>query len=205
MTEGVLRTRAEGRLRFLRRLGLDAILLDLECRPLAPVGNDAPEAVLRLFVVQDGRLMLRSAGARARFAAGIGSLSHEVIGTKVLLPLGADHLLMLMHDAVGETPVILVILVDRHLDDRVCPRCLRSAFDLTAREADLTVLLARGQPVQAASSVLGISIATARTHLRHVFQKTGSRTQAELVALIAACALGPCPPQAAACGCLPAK
>jgi len=34
------------------------------------------------------------------------------------------------------------------------------------------------------ASRLGISLATARTHLAHVFDKTGTRRQAELVRLL---------------------
>jgi DNA-binding CsgD family transcriptional regulator len=38
--------------------------------------------------------------------------------------------------------------------------------------------------LQAAADRLGISLATARTHLAHVFDKTGTRRQAELVRLL---------------------
>jgi DNA-binding CsgD family transcriptional regulator len=38
---------------------------------------------------------------------------------------------------------------------------------------------------RAAAGRLGVSLATARTHLRHVFDKTGARRQAELVGLAA--------------------
>jgi DNA-binding CsgD family transcriptional regulator len=41
-----------------------------------------------------------------------------------------------------------------------------------------------GEGLQASADVLGISLTTARTHLPHVFKKTGSRRQAELERLI---------------------
>ena len=41
----------------------------------------------------------------------------------------------------------------------------------------------KGDGIQAAADRLGVSLATARTHLRHVFDKTGTQRQAELVGL----------------------
>jgi len=42
--------------------------------------------------------------------------------------------------------------------------------------------------VPAIAKVLGISQATAKTHLRNLFQKTGTNRQAELVKLVAGAA-----------------
>jgi DNA-binding CsgD family transcriptional regulator len=42
-----------------------------------------------------------------------------------------------------------------------------------------------GDGLRAAAGRLGDSLATARTHLRQVFEKTGARRQAELVGLAA--------------------
>jgi DNA-binding CsgD family transcriptional regulator len=45
--------------------------------------------------------------------------------------------------------------------------------------------IAKGDGLQAAADRLGVSLATARTHLRHVFEKTSAHRQAELVGLAA--------------------
>jgi DNA-binding CsgD family transcriptional regulator len=61
---------------------------------------------------------------------------------------------------------------------------LRQDFGLTPAEAGFTREILKADGVQAAADRLGISLATARAHLAHVFDKTGTRRQAELVRLI---------------------
>ena len=57
-------------------------------------------------------------------------------------------------------------------------------FGLTRAEAVFAVEISKGDGLQAAASRLGVSLTTVRTHLAHVFDKTGTRRQAELVRLI---------------------
>ena len=61
---------------------------------------------------------------------------------------------------------------------------LRQDFGLTPAEAGFTREILKADGLQAAADRLGISLTTARTHLAHVFGKTGTRRQAELVRLI---------------------
>jgi DNA-binding CsgD family transcriptional regulator len=61
---------------------------------------------------------------------------------------------------------------------------LRNRFGLTCAEANLAVEIARGDGRKAAAARLGIAVTTARTHLTHIFEKTGVRRQAELVRLV---------------------
>jgi DNA-binding CsgD family transcriptional regulator len=61
---------------------------------------------------------------------------------------------------------------------------LRQDFGLTQAEAGFTREVLQADGLQAAADRLGISLTTARTHLAHVFDKTGTRRQAELVRLI---------------------
>ena len=55
---------------------------------------------------------------------------------------------------------------------------------LTRAEAAFLGEIVKGDGLQAAADRLGVSLATARTHLRHVFEKTGTQRQAELVGLM---------------------
>ncbi|WP_246687297.1 LuxR C-terminal-related transcriptional regulator [Mesorhizobium sp. B2-5-9] len=50
----------------------------------------------------------------------------------------------------------------------------------------MATAVARGEGLQAVADEVGISLTTVRTHLQHVFEKTETRRQAELVRLIAA-------------------
>jgi len=55
---------------------------------------------------------------------------------------------------------------------------------LTPAEAAVTVELLQGRSLEAAAAELGIALQTARTHLKKVFAKTGTRRQSELVLLL---------------------
>jgi DNA-binding CsgD family transcriptional regulator len=61
---------------------------------------------------------------------------------------------------------------------------LREDFSLTPAEAALALEILKTDGLKAAANRLGISLATAHTHLAHVFDKTGTRRQAELVRVI---------------------
>jgi DNA-binding CsgD family transcriptional regulator len=61
---------------------------------------------------------------------------------------------------------------------------LRQDFGLTPAEAVFAAEISKGDGLQAAASRLGVALTTVRTHLSHVFDKTGTRRQAELVRLI---------------------
>jgi DNA-binding CsgD family transcriptional regulator len=61
---------------------------------------------------------------------------------------------------------------------------LGQTFQLTAAEARLASILAAGEGIGAASARLAIGRETARTQLRAILHKTGTRRQAELAALL---------------------
>ena len=67
--------------------------------------------------------------------------------------------------------------LDRHLN----PDLIRELFALSPAEARLTRLLVRGRSVSQAARELHISPHTARTQLKAVFSKTGTRRQPELI------------------------
>jgi DNA-binding CsgD family transcriptional regulator/PAS domain-containing protein len=58
------------------------------------------------------------------------------------------------------------------------------AFVLTSAETHLLEHLAQGATLTEISSALGISLATAKTHLSHIFSKTGVTRQTDLIALV---------------------
>ena len=69
------------------------------------------------------------------------------------------------------------------------PCLLAELYGLTPAEARLAVALAAGEDLRAIGARLGVSPNTVRTQLRHVFEKTGTGRQAELVAVVLATAL----------------
>lgn len=62
---------------------------------------------------------------------------------------------------------------------------MQSLFDLTPRETQVVRLLAEGHSVESLSHKMGISLNTARTHLRSIFAKTSTGRQSELLLLCA--------------------
>lgn len=64
---------------------------------------------------------------------------------------------------------------------------LQALFGLTLAEARLAAEVMRGDGLQACAQRLGIAANTARTHLHRVFDKTGTKRQAELVRLLLGC------------------
>ncbi|HLI11626.1 MAG TPA: helix-turn-helix transcriptional regulator [Alphaproteobacteria bacterium] len=61
---------------------------------------------------------------------------------------------------------------------------LRRAFNLTYREAQTAIAIARGHGLQSAANTMGVAVTTARSQLQQVFAKTGTRHQAELASLV---------------------
>ena len=57
---------------------------------------------------------------------------------------------------------------------------LSALSGLTSREARIALLVADGQSPQETAQTLGISVHTVRTHLAHVFEKTGTNSQMAL-------------------------
>ena len=80
----------------------------------------------------------------------------------------------------GDTTIVLY-LFDSSLDRQVSHEILMRLYGLTKTEAKLVQLLVGGSTLDSAATVLDISVNTARTHLKHVFHKTGINRQAELV------------------------
>ena len=61
---------------------------------------------------------------------------------------------------------------------------IRKQFGFTAAESAFAIEIIKGDGVQASADRLSIARSTARTHLSRIFDKTGKRRQAEVVALL---------------------
>lgn len=81
-------------------------------------------------------------------------------------------------------PAAIVTINDSETGARQLARELRSRFGLTLAEAALAAEIVKGDGREAAARRRGISIATARAQLSSIFEKTGTRRQAELVRLM---------------------
>ena len=77
-----------------------------------------------------------------------------------------------------------VLIVDPERPRAVSRHLMSRLYGLTPREAALASVLSTGATVRAAAAELGITYETARTHLRRVFEKTGTSRQTELIVLL---------------------
>jgi DNA-binding CsgD family transcriptional regulator len=66
----------------------------------------------------------------------------------------------------------------------ISAKTLARVFALTASEAALVVNLCKEIPLPDVADAMNISFETARTHLKHVLSKTGTRRQQELLMLV---------------------
>lgn len=97
------------------------------------------------------------------------------------------HLLPLGRESVPESGGrALLIVVDP--DDKPCPTTtlMRNIFGMTRAEAEVAVRILNGEGLKPISEELSLSLATVKTHLQHVFDKTQTHRQAELVRLLLA-------------------
>lgn len=90
-------------------------------------------------------------------------------------------------DTAGLSPsraTALVVIADPDRDLEPDAAVLRRLYSLTDTEAEVALRVARGEGLKPVADAFAVSITTIRTHLQHVFDKTGTHRQAELVRLL---------------------
>jgi len=81
-----------------------------------------------------------------------------------------SHAAIFLHDPAAATTV----------DEGALSRL----YGLTGAESHLVALLLSGSTLQQAAQALGVSLNTIRTHLKHVFMKTDTNRQTQLISLL---------------------
>ena len=153
-------------------------------------------------MVADGSLAVRNGLLCARTLGDTRAL-HAVIADRAQ-GQGADAYLRTACPSVGRAIFLTVtavrpgepapdrtrvVTIARDLDRVRCPSpgMIRAFFGLTPAEAGLAHEITKGDGLSRCAHRLGITISTARSHLKHVFEKTGTKRQAELVRLLFCC------------------
>lgn len=125
------------------------------------------------------------AAIREKFSEG-GGLSEA--GYLTLPRNGGKHPLSVSIRLLGQSdtgePHAVLFVKDPCLNPRLNQSQLIDIFSLTPSEANLALHLAKGGSLQEYSQNSGLSMNTVRTHLKHVFNKTYTRRQPELVSLL---------------------
>lgn len=79
------------------------------------------------------------------------------------------------------TPCVALLLYEEPGYFDLSAPVLREMYGLTRAEINLVQSLAHGHSLEQGALGLGISVNTARTHLKHIFHKTGAKRQSELI------------------------
>jgi DNA-binding CsgD family transcriptional regulator len=173
-----------------------ALLLDERCRVIV-----ATPPALAMVNARDGLSMAQEMlhaddpGDDARIVGltgtAVGSLVSRSGAVRIRRPSGRAPYVVVAHALPRRQRMIapleaaaLVTIVDPTATTSVAADLWRSAFALTAREAEVAVLLMSGHSAESAAAVLGIGLPTARIHLSRLLAKTGTGRQSELVRLL---------------------
>ncbi|MBI4873139.1 MAG: PAS domain-containing protein [Acidobacteria bacterium] len=81
-------------------------------------------------------------------------------------------------------PAAVVLVADPESAPELDGAQMCRLFGLTAAEARLCTLLVQGKPLQTVADELGITVSTARTHLKRVLSKTDTRRQSDLIRVL---------------------
>lgn len=191
LAQGDLQT--EATVRLLREMGSAAFVLDAAGRVL--FGNGPADELFRSGEVRVVQGVLSAdhgaAGAElAALAARCAQGGPDARGGTIELPRPRLPPLRLQVTPIRrETPLLgpglpVAMVFDVTGAPAADAARLRQRYGLTAAEAAFALEIAKGDGKPAAAERLGVSFATARTHLSRIFEKTGVHRQAELVRLV---------------------
>ena len=159
--------------------------------------NAAMELLLRReqgLLLRQGELQAARAACQPPFAAFVARAFARSVGAgsaeALRLPHGEQghlnvHALPLV-GGLGRTlldrPTLLLLAGEEPGPRDVSRETISQRYGCTRSEARLAQLLSAGQGLRQAAQTMGIGYGTARTYLKIVFEKTGVRSQAQLVA-----------------------
>lgn len=190
-------------LALLNRLAYALMVVDERARVVI-VNARAREIVSRAMSLQMDGDVVRAVSAeddrelQSAIAAATTAASSWLSGTSALR-VGSGHLkmpILVLPANIDVDPLLgrrgLAFIVFGRDDPTPHADLLVTMYGLTGREADLACALLDGQDLAGAARALCLSTHTARTHLRHLMEKTHTTRQADLIRVL----LGSIPPRA---------
>ncbi|WP_426613313.1 LuxR C-terminal-related transcriptional regulator [Bradyrhizobium sp. McL0616] len=148
-------------------------------------------------VVRDGRIAVRSAATTGTLQSAIAqaandeaTLGQKGIGIPIpglggaplvihVLPLRRSH----MRSGLNQRAAAALFVASASGPPQLPHDALNQIYDLTPAEIRIFELICEGETRAEISQLLGISVSTVKSHLLHVFEKTGCRRQVDLVRL----------------------
>jgi len=181
---------------MLAAIGKPTLLADRNARLLC--ANPAGEALLRdrsLILVEGGQLAARNRDETNRLRKLIHSAAKRNLdgsgGKMIVSREGRASLVLLVSPLpgarLGMTDQLAILFAtdpERQSTNPPDLELLRAQYQLTQAEAGLAVSLLSSPNLRCAASRQNIAFSTARTHLAHIFQKTGAHSQLELIRML---------------------
>lgn len=165
----------------LRNRGLDRILeLDdgLRLDRHGPSAEDARENASLQGLIADAMDAKSGGGSVATGFLAVSRPSGKKSFAVMVAPL-LDEASSIVRDAA-----VAIFVADPAAGRLHDPEVLGAVYSLTHSEAELVRLLAQGLTLEEAAEARGVSMNTARSHLKRAFAKTGTSRQGELVRLM---------------------
>ena len=157
--------------------------------------NTAAKTMLgddQLFRLTGGRLRLADQAATAELAEAVMTVSrarHRERASFNITAVSSGGARTLVHvlplDQAGQSQQTAVALLIAPETARLPGEAMAMLYDLTPKETRLFELVADGKSPAGIAAELGIAPSTVKTHMLHVFAKTGVNRQADLVRLAA--------------------
>ncbi|WJH39365.1 LuxR C-terminal-related transcriptional regulator [Aliirhizobium terrae] len=177
----------------LSMLGLPAAILGENGQVIA-ANPDLEALAPRIRTGAGDRLILETSGARGLMDDAIMRFKAQAVPTVQSVPMiGRDgqpplilHLMPVRRAARDIFSRSMAVLAVTQVGQVGPPdmRVLCGLFDLTPAEARVARGIAMAQTPEMVAASLGISLETARSHLKRIMHKTGTTRQAELVLLL---------------------
>jgi DNA-binding CsgD family transcriptional regulator/PAS domain-containing protein len=162
--------------------------------------NAAAEAMLAAsdpILARHGRIAVQSATTTATLQSAIAqaakdeaALGQKGIGIPILRPSGDPlviHVLPLrrgpMRARLAQRAAAALFVASASGPPQMSHVALNQLYDLTPAEIRIFELICDGHTRDAIAGLLGVSVSTVKSHLFHVFEKTGCRRQVDLVRL----------------------
>jgi DNA-binding CsgD family transcriptional regulator len=172
---------------LLNRRREPVFINDYARRALADIGD--LESLLPQLCQQQQQDHSRPSEGRKKPAHGeavAGGCVHVIQRSPGYRPLSiiVQRLRVAGPDSDDERPAFALIISDPNRAIELDHSAICRLYGLTPAEGRLAALLAGGKHIESAADLLGVSIHTVRTHLKHIFSKTETSSQSDLVRLI---------------------
>lgn len=180
----------------LNRLSVGILLLASD-RRIAFANRIAQDLLHRGDCIRScgGRLVASDHSHGAKFAGVISQAAYQTGVQALRLDRGVGRrplqiLAMPLRPASGDSLIaapktnVMVVVVDPEATTAPSIETLNALYGLTAAEAHLVQRLLMGKRLEDCAKHAGISVNTARTHLKAVFAKTETDRQADLIRLL---------------------